>query len=88
MLAKVLYIIGLAATLVTIAIMGYQLPMLVQGLLFSMEQPSANLVMALADMLSRLGWALGPLVGGLLVMAAGRIVALLARIEQHLRPDP
>jgi hypothetical protein len=88
MVAALLYIVGLIATLVTIVMVGYSAPSLVQAFMAAIDGPSADYVGAVARFASGLNWALGPFVGGLLIMGVGRIIFLLGAINRALRGTP
>ena len=88
MIAGLLYIIGLIATLVTIVMVGYSAPALIQTFMTAIEGPNADYLGAVVTLGQSLNWALGPLVGGLLVMGVGRIIFLLGAINRALRGNP
>lgn len=84
MVAGLLYIIGLIAVLVTIAIGGYQAPSVIAEF-NAATADNADLLDALVRASNRFAWALMPLVGGLMLMGFGRIVMLLGAIDRSLR---
>ncbi len=88
MIAGLLYIIGLIATLVTVVMVGYSAPALIQAFMGAIEAPNPDYLGALASLGRNLNWALGPLVGGLLIMGVGRIIFLLGAINRALRGNP
>lgn len=88
MVAGLLYIVGLIATLVTILMVGYASPALLQTFMTAIEAPSADYIGAVASFASQLSWALGPFVGGLALMGLGRIIFLLGAINRALRGNP
>ena len=88
MIAGLLYIIGLIATVVTIVMVGYSAPSLVQAFMAAIEVPSPDYLGAVATLSRNLSWALGPFVGGLLIMGVGRIIVLLGQINRALRGTP
>ncbi|WP_374619563.1 hypothetical protein [Devosia sp.] len=85
MIAGLLYVIGLIAALVTVAMVGYSAPPLVQAVMTALDGPNANLFVALGDAARALSWALGPFVGGIVLMGLGRIIMLLGAINRALR---
>lgn len=85
MIAGLLYIIGLIAALITIAMVGYSAPPLIQAFMAGIEGPNANVLTALGDAARNLSWALGPFVGGIALMGLGRIIMLLGSINRALR---
>lgn len=88
MIAGLLYIIGLIATVVTIVMVGYSAPSLVQAFMAAIEAPNPDYLGAVATLSRNLSWALGPFVGGLLIMGVGRIIVLLGQINRALRGTP
>lgn len=85
MVAGLLYVIGLLATLITVVLVGYSAPTLIQSFNGAMAGPDANLVSALADAARGVSWAVAPLIGGLVLMGFGRLILLLAAINRALR---
>lgn len=85
MIAGLIYIVGLIATLITIAMVGYSAPPLVQAFMAALEGPNGNAFTGLADLARNLAWALGPFVGGIVLMGLGRIIMLLGAINRALR---
>jgi len=88
MVAGLLYIVGLIATLVTIVMVGFAAPPLIQAFLSAIQAPTPDYLGAVAAFGQGLSWALTPFVGGLLVMGAGRIIMLLGAINRALRGTP
>lgn len=88
MVAGLLYIVGLIAVLVTILMVGFHAPPLVQAFMASIEAPNPDYLGAIAALGRGLDWALWPFVGGLLVMGVGRIIFLLGAINRALRGTP
>lgn len=88
MVAGLLYIVGLIATLVTVVMVGYSAPSLVQAFLAGIDGPSADYLGAVSTFARGLSWALGPFVGGLVIMGIGRIIFLLGAINRALRGTP
>jgi formate/nitrite transporter FocA (FNT family) len=87
-IAGLLYIIGLIATVVTIVMVGYSAPALVQAFMTAIQAANPDYLAAVADLGRNLSWALGPFVGGLLIMGVGRIIFLLGAINRALRGTP
>jgi hypothetical protein len=85
MVAGLLYIVGLIAVLVTIVMVGIAAPDLIQTFNAARDVPSADLFAGVGDVARSLQWALWPFVGGLVLMALGRVVMLLASIDKALR---
>ena len=88
MVAGLLYIVGLIATVVTVVMVGYAAPALVQAFMTAIEAPNADYLGAVATLGGALSWALGPFVGGLVVMGLGRIIFQLGAINRALRGTP
>ena len=85
MVAGILYVIGLIAALITIVLVGYSAPSVIQNFNAAMAAPDANVVTILADAARSLSWAIWPLIGGLVLMGFGRLILLLAAINRALR---
>jgi hypothetical protein len=85
MVAGLLYVVGLIATLATIGMVGYGAPALLQSFNAAVGAPNADMVGAVLDTLRALNWAVAPFVGGLVLMGLGRIVMLLRSIDRALR---
>jgi len=88
MVAALLYIVGLIATLVTVVMVGYSAPSLVQAFMAAVQAANPDYLAAIADLGRGLSWALGPFVGGLVIMGIGRIIFLLGAINRALRGTP
>ena len=88
MVAGLLYIVGLIVTVVTVVMVGFAAPPLVQAFTASIQAASPDYLGAVSELGRGLNWALMPFVGGLLVMAAGRIIMLLSAINRALRGTP
>jgi hypothetical protein len=85
MVAGLLYLIGLVAVLVTIAIAGYSAPALIQSFSAAMDAGNADMFGVISGLAATLAWVVTPIVGGLVLMALGRIIMLLASINRSLR---
>jgi len=85
MVAGLLYLIGLIAVLVSIVIIGYGAPAMIQTFSAAMDAANQNMFGVIGGLLGSLGWAVTPIVGGLALMGMGRIIMLLASINRSLR---
>jgi hypothetical protein len=87
MVAALLYVVGLVATLVTIALVGLNAPATIQAFDAGLAQ-NGDVVATSFTVARSLAWAIGPFVGGLVVMGLGRIIMLLGSIDRALRGNP
>jgi hypothetical protein len=85
MVAGLLYLIGLVAVLVSIAIVGYGAPSMVQTFTAAMDAGNQNMFEVVGRLAASLHWAVAPIVGGLLLMGLGRVIMLLSAINRSLR---
>lgn len=85
MLAGLLYLIGLVAVLVSIAIAGYSVPDALTRFNAAMDAGTANALELSIGILAGYAWMLAPVVGGLVVMGLGRMIMLLGSINRSLR---
>jgi len=85
MVAGLLYVVGLVAVLGTLVVAGFGAPGQIQMINGALNAPGADLLGALVDAARLLHWAVLPFVGGLVLMALGRIVMLLGAINRALR---
>ena len=88
MVAGLLYIAGLIATLVTLVMVGASAPTLIQNFTTALNAPGSDLIANIVDTGRALGWAVLPFVGGLVVMGFGRMLMLLRSIDRALRGNP
>lgn len=88
MVAGLLYVAGLIATLVTLVMVGFSAPTLIQNFTAGLNAPGSDLIANIVDTARALNWAALPFVGGLVVMGLGRIIMLLASIDRALRGNP
>jgi hypothetical protein len=88
MVAGLLYIVGLVAVVVTVVMVGFAAPPLVQAFMSGIGAPEPDYLGAVAALGRGLEWALWPFVGGLLLMGAGRVIMLLGAINRALRGTP
>lgn len=88
MVAGLLYVVGLVATLVTVVMVGFAAPPLVQAFMSGIQAAEPDYLGAIAGLGRGLDWALWPFVGGLLAMGVGRIIFLLGAINRALRGAP
>ena len=84
MIAGLLYLIGLIAVLISIVIIGYGAPTMIQTFTAAMDA-GENVFSTIAGLSGSLTWAVLPIVGGLALMGFGRIIMLLASINRSLR---
>ena len=84
MVAGLLYLIGLVAVLISILVMGYGAPPMIQNFTAAMDR-GENVFSTIAVLANSLGWAVTPIIGGLVLMGLGRIIMLLAAINRSLR---
>jgi hypothetical protein len=87
MVAGLLFITGLIAVVITIVVVGYSAPVLIQTFISGMEAPGANMFRLIGQTAGNLAWALGPFVGGLCLMGFARMLQLLAAIHRAVRDD-
>lgn len=85
MIAVLLFVIGLVAVLVSIALIGFGAPDLIAGFNAASAAPSADMLGLVADLARGLSWAVTPIVGGLVLMGLARIIMLLGAINRSLR---
>ncbi len=88
MVAGLLYIAGLIATLVTLVMIGAEAPVLIQNFTAGLDTPGSDFIANLLSTARALAWTVTPLVGGLLVMGFGRMLMLLRSIDRALRGNP
>lgn len=87
MVAALLYLVGLAAVLISIVVIGYGAPTMYQTFSAAMDAGD-NAFATLATLAGQLNWAVTPVVGGLVLMGFARIIMLLAAINRSLRGQP
>jgi hypothetical protein len=85
MVAGLLYLIGLIAVVVSIVIIGYAVPGMIQTVSAAMDANEPDMLGVITGLAVTLNWAVAPLVGGLLLMGVGRIIMLLGAINRSLR---
>ena len=85
MIAGLLYLIGLIAVLVSIAIAGVSAPPAITRFTTAMDTGTANMLNETLAIASTFGWAVLPVVGGLLLMGFARVIMLLGAINRSLR---
>lgn len=85
MIAILLYVIGLIAVLVSIALVGYSAPALFQTFTTAMDAGSNDMLGVVTRMAQSVAWSVAPIVGGLCLMGLGRMIMLLAAINRSLR---
>ena len=84
MVAGLLYLIGLVTVLITIALVGYGAPGIIQTFSAAMDAGSP-IFGVLSSIAASLSWALYQIVGGLALMGLGRVIMRLASINRSLR---
>ncbi len=85
MIAFLLYLIGLISTVITVVLVGFDVPPVYAALLAAYQSGSQNMLPVLGSAIAGLGWALWPFLGGLLLMGFARIIMLLASINRALK---
>jgi len=85
MIAGLLYLIGLIAVLVSIAIAGVRAPPAINQFTTAMDAGNANMLDLSLTIASTFSWAVLPVVGGLLLMGFARVIMLLGAINRSLR---
>jgi hypothetical protein len=84
MVAGLLYLIGLIAVLVCVAIAGYSAPAMIASFTTAMDT-GANMFEVLTRLAGGLAWAIWPVIIGLALMGFGRVIMLLSSINRSLR---
>jgi hypothetical protein len=85
MIAILLYLIGLVSAVVTLVVVGFELPPIYTALMTAYNRGLSNVLPALGSAAASLSWALTPFLGGLLLMGFARIMILLGSINRALR---
>ena len=85
MIALLLYLIGLVSAVVTVVVVAFDAPNIYATLMAAYNSGLGNVLPALGQVASGLGWALTPFLGGLLLMGFARIMMLLGSINRALR---
>ena len=85
MIAGLLYLIGLVAVLVSVAIAGYSAPQAIASFTAAMDAGNANMLEVSLGLAGNYAWAFYWIVGGLLLMGFGRVIMLLGAINRSLR---
>lgn len=85
MIAVLLYIIGLISAVVTVVLVGFDAPSIVQALTTAYGTGLDAVLPALGTVASGHSWALEPFLGGLLLMGFARIMMLLGSIRHALK---
>jgi hypothetical protein len=85
MIAGLLYVIGLIVALVTIVMVGYSAPPLIENFTAALDGGTDGVLNVLGAIGASLAWAVTPLVGGLALMGFGRVIFLLGAINRSLR---
>jgi hypothetical protein len=85
MVAGLLFIIGLISVLVSVVMLGFGAPGVLQMAQAALASPDASYLAIAMDVARAMSWSVAPIVGGLLLMGVARIIALLAAINRSLR---
>lgn len=85
MIAILLYLIGFISAAVTIVVVALDAPAISSTLMTAYGNGLDAVPAALGNVAVRYGWALTPLLGGLLLMGFARIIILLGGIRRALR---
>ncbi|MHB1111442.1 MAG: hypothetical protein ACYCZU_14135 [Devosia sp.] len=85
MIAGLLYLIGLLAVLVCVAIAGYSAPAMIASFTAAMDAGNANMFEVIAALAGGLAWVIWPVITGLALMGFGRVIMLLSSINRSLR---
>ena len=85
MIAGLLYLIGLVAVLISVAIAGYSAPQAISSFTAAMDSGNANMLEVSLGIAGDYAWAFYWVVGGLLLMGFGRVIMLLGAINRSLR---
>ncbi|MDP1731418.1 MAG: hypothetical protein Q8L54_09625 [Devosia sp.] len=85
MVAGLLYLIGLVAVLVSVAIAGYSAPAMITSFTAAMDVGDANVFEIIGELARGLAWASWPVIVGLALMGFGRVIMLLSAINRSLR---
>lgn len=85
MIAGLLYLIGLIAVLVCVAIAGYSAPATIASFTAAMDAGDANVIDVVAALAGGLAWVVWPVLTGLILMGFARVIMLLSSINRSLR---
>jgi hypothetical protein len=85
MVAGLLYLIGLVAVLVCVAIAGYGAPAMITSFTAAMDAGDGNVIEVIGGLAHGLAWAIWPVIIGLALMGFGRVIMLLSSINRSLR---
>jgi hypothetical protein len=85
MIAGLLYLIGLISVLVTIAAAGFNIPPTVTEVTRVIDAGNVDYLALIRNIAASYAWVALPFIGGLLLMAAGRVIMLLGAINRSLR---
>lgn len=88
MIAGLLFLIGLVSAVVSIAMAGVSAPAALARFTAAMNAGNANLLELAGTLLAGYAWAVGPIVGGLVLMGLARVIMLLGAINRSLRGQP
>ncbi|MEQ1768282.1 MAG: hypothetical protein ABL879_00425 [Devosia sp.] len=85
MIAFLLYLIGLISAVVTLVVVGLDWQAIYTSVLSAYNSGLPNVLPAIGRIATSYSWALGPFLGGLLLMGFARIMILLGSINRALR---
>ena len=85
MIAFLLYLIGMISALVTVVLVGFDAPAIYYSLLNAYNSGLSNVLPALGSAAQSISWALGPFLGGLVLMGFARVMMLLGSIRHALK---
>lgn len=85
MVAGLLYLIGLVSVLTSLVLIGVNGPSMYYALMNAYNAGLGNVWPAIVRIAQPYGWAIWPILGGLLLMGYARIIMLLASINRRLR---
>lgn len=85
MIAFLLYLIGLVSVLVTLVLVAVGAPGIYNTLYAAYVSGFDQVLPALGNVATGLGWALTPFLGGLVLMGFARIMMLLGSIQHALK---
>jgi hypothetical protein len=83
--AGLLFIIGLVSVLVSIVMLGFAAPGLLDMAQAALAAADASYFTVALDVARSVSWSVAPIVGGLLLMGVARIISLLGAINRSLR---
>jgi hypothetical protein len=85
MVAMLLYLIGLISVVVTVVLVGFDAQAIYQALVAAYGSGLDAILPALGTIATAHAWALGPFLGGLILMGFARVMMLLGSIRHALK---